>query len=109
MVTFSVGVCSCVSAQKNEMRGEWCLILLLRNVAAHPNIKQKGFAEHGCYGRGEFPTRIFEWFACHRAVERGAGLEKAACFCHPPEYHFDISHVGDGNIRHPQQEQEQGS
>lgn len=74
-----------------------------------PKYQVKGFAEHCCYGRGEFPTQIFEWLVCHRAVQRAAGPKKAASFCRVPEYRFDTSHVGDGNIRHPPQEQEQGS
>lgn len=41
MVTFSVGLLSCLSAQNNEMRGKQCLTLLLHNIAAHANIKEK--------------------------------------------------------------------
>lgn len=73
-----------------------------------PKYQVKGFAERCCYGRREFLTQIFKQFMCRRAAERGAGLKKADCFRRVPEHPFDISHMGDGNIRHPQQEQEQG-
>lgn len=74
-----------------------------------PKYQGKGFAERCYYGKREFPTQIRKQLVCCRAVQRGASLGEAGCFCRVPEYPFDIPHMGVGMIRHPRQEQEHGS
>lgn len=77
------------------MRGEFDLSATQHCISRKHQVK--GFAEH-CCGRREFLTQLLEQLVCLRAVQRRAGLKKAGCFCCVPEYPFDISGMGDGNI-----------
>lgn len=97
MVTFSVGLVICFVCPEDQNERRVVFSLAVTQPCISPKHQVEGFAEHFC-GRREFLTQLLEQLVFRRAVQRGAGLKKAGCFCCVPEYPFDISHMGDGNI-----------
>lgn len=96
MVTFSVGLLICFFCPEDQNERQVVFNLSATQHCNSPKRQVKSLAEH-CCGRREFLTQLLEQLVCRRAVQRGAGLKKAGCFCCVPEYPFGISHVGDGD------------